>query len=156
MREYGDGVNEVPTTDATMYGVQQPTQHKEGAVRHFFKNRKGFTLVEVIVVAVIVAVLALVSILLYQGYVQDARTNTAENLAASAAGYLQAERNRGSTITAGTFAGPATINVTAAAGVTATTFTVPRNATVTVTGTTAAGGTVQASIGSGTSSVYNW
>ena len=53
------------------------------------KNSKGFTLVEVIVVAVIVAVLALVGIQLYQGYVTESRRNTAENLAASAAGFLQ-------------------------------------------------------------------
>ena len=52
-------------------------------------NRKGFTLVEVIVVAVIVAVLALVGIQLYQGYVTESRRNTAENLAASAASFLQ-------------------------------------------------------------------
>ncbi len=52
-------------------------------------NRKGFTLVEVIVVAVIVAVLALVGIQLYQGYVVESQRNTAENLAASAAGFLQ-------------------------------------------------------------------
>ena len=52
-------------------------------------NNRGFTLVEVIVVAVIVAVLALVGIQLYQGYVTESRRNTAENLAASAAGFLQ-------------------------------------------------------------------
>lgn len=57
------------------------------------KNQKGFTLVEVIVVAVIVAVLALVAIQLYQGYVREARSNTAENLAASAASFLQAAEN---------------------------------------------------------------
>ena len=57
------------------------------------KKNKGFTLVEVIVVAVIVAVLALVAIQLYQGYVKESRKNTAENLAASAASYLQAGVN---------------------------------------------------------------
>lgn len=56
-------------------------------------NRKGFTLVEVIVVAVIVAVLALVGIQLYQGYVTESRRNTAENLAASAASFLQSAVN---------------------------------------------------------------
>jgi prepilin-type N-terminal cleavage/methylation domain-containing protein len=53
------------------------------------RKQKGFTLVEVIVVAVIVAVLALVGIQLYQGYATEARRNTAENLAASAAAFLQ-------------------------------------------------------------------
>ena len=56
-------------------------------------NKKGFTLVEVIVVAVIVAVLALVGIQLYQGYVVESRRNTAENLAASAAAFLQTAVN---------------------------------------------------------------
>ncbi len=57
------------------------------------KKKKGFTLVEVIVVAVIVAVLALVAVQLYQGYVTEARQNTAENLAASAASFLQSGVN---------------------------------------------------------------
>jgi prepilin-type N-terminal cleavage/methylation domain-containing protein len=53
------------------------------------KNQKGFTLVEVIVVAVIVAVLAAVAIPLYMGYIKDSRINVAQNVAgtiASAAG----------------------------------------------------------------------
>ncbi len=58
-------------------------------LRMMRKDEKGFTLVEVIVVAVIVAVLALVGIQLYQGYATEARRNTAENLAASAASFLQ-------------------------------------------------------------------
>ena len=57
------------------------------------KKNKGFTLVEVIVVAVIVAVLALVAIQFYQGYINESRRNTAENLAASAAGFLLAGVN---------------------------------------------------------------
>lgn len=58
------------------------------------KNNKGFTLVEVIVVAVIVAVLALVAIQLYQGYVKESRKNTADNLAASAAAFMQSVYNQ--------------------------------------------------------------
>ena len=50
------------------------------------KNQKGFTLVEVIVVAVIVAVLAAVAIPLYNGYIHDSRVNVANNTAASVAG----------------------------------------------------------------------
>ena len=120
-------------------------------------GKKGFTLVEVIVVAVIVAVLALVGIQLYTGYVADARQNTAENLAASAAGYLATERNRGATaITVGaTVSG--TIAVTPAAGVTATSFTIPSTATLNITGTPAAGGSVAATVGGTTSTgAYTW
>ncbi len=116
------------------------------------KRNQGFTLVEVIVVAVIVAVLALVGIQLYTGYVQDARQNTAENLAASAAGYLATERNRESTITTGTVAGPGNIGVTPTGGNTATTFTVPANATLVISASSVSS-TVGTSSSTGT---YNW
>ncbi len=49
------------------------------------KNQKGFTLVEVIVVAVIVAVLAAVAIPLYNGYIRDSRFNVAQNTAGTVA-----------------------------------------------------------------------
>jgi prepilin-type N-terminal cleavage/methylation domain-containing protein len=51
-------------------------------------NRKwtrGFTLVEIIVVAVIVLILAVVAIPMYNGYVKDAKLTTAENLAETTA-----------------------------------------------------------------------
>ena len=99
------------------------------------KNNKGFTLVEVIVVAVIVAVLALVAIQLYQGYVTESRQNTAENLGASAASFAQSAINSG--------IAPASI-VSLGAGGTWTftlpnsqqnvTFTCPQNAIITVDG----------------------
>ncbi|MDR2727863.1 MAG: prepilin-type N-terminal cleavage/methylation domain-containing protein [Chitinispirillales bacterium] len=53
------------------------------------KNNKGFTLVEVIVVAVIVLILAAVAIPLYNGYIEDSRRAALENACgaiASAAG----------------------------------------------------------------------
>ena len=54
--------------------------------------KKGFTLIEVMVVAVIVAVLAAVAIPAYNGYITDAKTSVAENtastIAASAAAYM--------------------------------------------------------------------
>ncbi len=125
------------------------------------KKNKGFTLVEVIVVAVIVAVLALVAIQLYQGYVRDARLNTAENLAASAASYLQTERNRGCSMSGATVPGGTQIAVTTPAGVTPANFTVPSNANVTFTGTQVNGGSVTAIVGSGSNAqtsqgVYQW
>lgn len=111
-------------------------------------NNKGFTLVEVIVVAVIVAVLALVGIQLYQGYVQDARQSTAEHLAASAASFLATERSRGTTLT-GTWGGGETVTASSTtAGVSEVSFTVPSNSSVTVNYTSGTdlsqGGTVSA------------
>ena len=54
------------------------------------KSRKqmGFTLIEVIVVAVIIAVISAVAIPLYNGYLKDSRIRTAENVAGSAASFL--------------------------------------------------------------------
>ncbi|MDR0305829.1 MAG: prepilin-type N-terminal cleavage/methylation domain-containing protein [Chitinispirillales bacterium] len=49
------------------------------------KNKKGFTLVEVIVVAVIVLILAAVAIPLYNGYIRDSRIASLENAAGSIA-----------------------------------------------------------------------
>lgn len=49
------------------------------------KNESGFTLVEVIVVAAIVAILAAIGIPLYNGYIRDARQNTVDGLAETAA-----------------------------------------------------------------------
>ena len=52
------------------------------------KNRQheiGFTLVEVIVVAVIIAVLAAIAIPVYNGFVRDARQDAVDGLAQSAA-----------------------------------------------------------------------
>lgn len=90
------------------------------------KNAKGFTLVEVIVVAVIVAVLALVAVQLYQGYVRESRKNTAENLAASAAGFLQAQVNSGWTASSGNASNGGNLPSVVANAV----FYVPANANV--------------------------
>jgi type IV pilus assembly protein PilA len=58
------------------------------------KNQKGFTLVEVIVVAVIVAVLAAVAIPLYMGYIHDSRINVANNVAGTLASALGATKQQ--------------------------------------------------------------
>lgn len=59
------------------------------------KYQKGFTLVEVIVVAVIVAALAAVAVPLYLGYVESSRKNAAANTAGSVASFCGACRNGG-------------------------------------------------------------
>ena len=60
----------------------------------YLKNNKGFTLVEVIVVAVIVLILAAVAIPLYQGYMRDSRisvaTSTAQSIASAISAGVQA------------------------------------------------------------------
>ena len=49
------------------------------------KNNKGFTFVEAIVVAAIIAVLAAIAIPIYNGYIHDARQDSVDNLAETAA-----------------------------------------------------------------------
>lgn len=122
------------------------------------RSNKGFTLVEVIVVAVIVAVLALVAIQLYQGYTREARQNASENLAASAAGFLQSAINADETWVpddnGGTeLAGGDSWRVTLPTTSQVTVFTCPANATVSVSGT---GVTAQLEGQSQTSSTYDW
>lgn len=56
---------------------------------------RGFTLVEVIVVSVIVAVLALVGVQIYFGYVNESRLQVLDNTAGNAATYLNAADNLG-------------------------------------------------------------
>jgi prepilin-type N-terminal cleavage/methylation domain-containing protein len=95
-------------------------------------NQKGFTLVEVIVVAVIVAILAAVAIPLYLGYVTDSRVNQCENAAGSAASFCGACKNSGGTVAAAAYAPGATITCPA----NTTTMSVPANITITVTANT--------------------
>ncbi len=64
------------------------------------KNQKGFTLVEVIVVAVIVLILAAVAIPLYNGYIKDSRQNVANNTAGSVASAFAAAKQADLDITA--------------------------------------------------------
>lgn len=54
-------------------------------MKQFTHNQNGFTLVEVIVVAVIVAILAAVAIPQYQAYVDQNRQQAVDNLAESGA-----------------------------------------------------------------------
>jgi len=65
-------------------------------MQKYLKNNKGFTLVEVIVVAVIVLILAAVAIPLYNGYIQDSRLSSLENAVGSVAAGLGAAVQTGS------------------------------------------------------------
>ncbi|MBN1758176.1 MAG: prepilin-type N-terminal cleavage/methylation domain-containing protein [Chitinispirillaceae bacterium] len=49
----------------------------------------GFTLVEIIVTGVIVAVLALISVQIYRGYIDEARQGVVDGIGASACKFLQ-------------------------------------------------------------------
>jgi prepilin-type N-terminal cleavage/methylation domain-containing protein len=62
------------------------------------RKQQGFTLVEVIVVAVIVAALAAVSVPLYLNYVTSSRANAAANAAGSVASFMGACSNQGGNI----------------------------------------------------------
>lgn len=106
-------------------------------VPKMMKNRKGFTLVEVIVVAVIVAVLAAVAIPLYLGYVESSKANVANNLAGSAASYLAAAKNTGADMSIFTtpLAASSSWSYTPTGAKQAVTFICPAKCTVTVTST---------------------
>ena len=63
-------------------------------------KQKGFTLVEVIVVSVIVAVLAAVAIPLYSAYITKTRQNAVDNTAASLAVFCGGAKNAGNSVAA--------------------------------------------------------
>ena len=66
--------------------------------RKSLKSREGFTLVEVIVVAVIVSVLAAVAIPLYLNYVTTSRNQVAQNSAGAIASFCSSCQNGGGTV----------------------------------------------------------
>jgi type IV pilus assembly protein PilA len=112
-------------------------------------NQKGFTLVEVIVVAVIVAVLAAIAIPLYTGYVSTSRQSIANNAAGSLASFCAASRNSGVM--------PAVVGALVN-GANNTIWNVPSKLTIAINGNLTNGGTVTVtSVDDGTiTSTYSW
>ncbi|MFH1762339.1 MAG: prepilin-type N-terminal cleavage/methylation domain-containing protein [bacterium] len=91
--------NIIIDVSAYTYRMEKPCLKKKEKVVKRLKSKKGFTLVEVIVVAVIVAVLAAVAIPLYLNYVTNARLQVAENGAGSLASFCGACINSGAAVT---------------------------------------------------------
>jgi prepilin-type N-terminal cleavage/methylation domain-containing protein len=102
------------------------------------KNQKGFTLVEVIVVAVIVAILAAVAIPLYNGYIADSRINVCQNTAASVASAFTAAVQQDPSFDGTDFNALTTITIPAQSGVAAdaSVITLPTGYTIAITATT--------------------
>jgi prepilin-type N-terminal cleavage/methylation domain-containing protein len=113
------------------------------------RNKKGFTLVEVIVVAVIVAILASVAVPLYLGYVESSRLNVCENAAGAAAAYLGAAGNAQQTDAsvghaAGTITNSTTWTFVPDGAVQSVSFSPPDHVRLTTTGSIGAGGNASA------------
>ncbi len=99
--------------------------------------KQGFTLVEVIVVAVIVAILAVSGIQLYIGYVTDARKQVIEGIASNAATYLNTALNLDASVTNPSIATPLTNSskwVTYMGGGDSSVFTPPSGITIIIVG----------------------
>lgn len=129
--------------------------------RNPIRGQKGFTLVEVIVVAIIVAALAAVAIPLYNSYVTTSRNNAAANAAGSVASFMGACSNQtgvvtgAPAITAGTaFTGPNVLTCTYTGGT--TTISVPAGITVTITALTSPGQVSATPVGGVTPQTYNF
>lgn len=115
------------------------------------KKQQGFTLVEVIVVAIIVAALAAVAIPLYNGYVTSSRNNAAANAAGSVASFMGACVNQGGSAadSLGTTAladgdaltGPATLSCLKDAAAIAR-ITIPKDVIITISKAASSPGTV--------------
>jgi prepilin-type N-terminal cleavage/methylation domain-containing protein len=137
--------------------------------RNAIRGQKGFTLVEVIVVAIIVAALAAVASPLYNNYVTTSRNNAAANAAGSVASFLGACASQVGTATGAPAAlvlgtavnGPYTVTCTYGTPALTTNIAVPVGISITVAGTSLAPvtspGTVTATSGAGgTGQVYSF
>jgi prepilin-type N-terminal cleavage/methylation domain-containing protein len=129
-------------------------------LRNPIRGQKGFTLVEVIVVAIIVAALAAVAIPLYNNYVATSRNNAAANAAGSVASFMGACMNQQGAVTPASITtatpGPLTLTCTYGTPAATTTIAVPAGITITVSSLTSSPGTVTATSGGGANQVYNY
>jgi len=99
----------------------------------------GFTLVEVIVVAVIVAALAAVAIGIYVNYVATARTNAASNAGGAIASFCGACVNSAGTLSGTGLPGTVTGTITCTAPSGNTTINAPTDIAITVSNASASG-----------------
>lgn len=127
------------------------------------KNQKGFTLVEVIVVAIIVAALAAVAIPMYTSYVANSRENSASNAAGSVASYMGACINQAGivSVTAGTIptAGASASLLCTVGSVPGATMQLPAGIVITISSLVATGTVTARHIASPTSTTaasYNY
>lgn len=120
------------------------------------KNQKGFTLVEVIVVAVIVAALAGVAIPMYAGYVNSSRSNAAANAAGSVASYMGACINQRETVTPTGAMDGTTASSLSCSTTPATTMQLPIGITFTISSYTASGTVTAFHNGGGDTATYNY
>jgi prepilin-type N-terminal cleavage/methylation domain-containing protein len=127
------------------------------------KYEQGFTLVEVIVVAVIVAVLAAVAIPLYMGYIRDSRIDVGNNIAGTINSAAGASTQQEVVFAPINGAGPVVVTFPNRDGTTNNTIQVPADYTITwvdaAPGTSAGPGTVEVwwtDYGAGTGTVYTY
>lgn len=126
------------------------------------KGQSGFTLVEVIVVAIIVAALAAVAIPLYNNYVSSSRNNSAANAAGSVASFMGACLSQTGAVTpaaaaaAGGFDGPLTLTCTFGTPAVTTTISVPTGIHIIISSIAASPGQVTGTAGGGANQVYSY
>ncbi len=125
-------------------------------------KQKGFTLVEVIVVAVIVAALAAVSVPLYLNYVKSSRSNSAANAAGSVASFMGACINQGKSATGigiseGTYSAGAATLICDAGETDSTSVNIPTDIAINVSNFSG-NGQIQAAhrSGDGDTATYNY